>query len=275
MAFRDRLNRAGDGVVAGYDRPMASIDRDRLVAYLDDYLDARCGADYCPNGLQVEGRTEVRKVVTGVSACLELFERAERAQADAVLVHHGIFWKGMPYPLTGVQFRRVESLVRSGINLVAYHLPLDRHPELGNNALAARAFGLLDVEPFGEYEGLPVGVHGRLPEPLSPADLAARAEEVFGQEPRAVPGGPEEIRSLGMISGAAQQQLWDAVGLGLDAFLTGEASEWVMNVAREAGVHYLACGHYATERLGVRALGEHLADRFGLEVVFVDVPNPV
>ena len=254
---------------------MTTIDRDRLVAYLDDYLDARRGGDFGPNGLQVEGRPEVRKVVTGVSSCLELFERAGERGADAVLVHHGIFWTGMPYRLTGVQFRRVEALIRHGINLLAYHLPLDRHPELGNNALAARAFGLVDVEPFGEYEGVPVGVHGRLPEPLSPAALAARAEEIFGQEPQAFAGGPDEIRSLGMISGGAQKELWDAVGLGLDAYLTGEASEWVMNVAREAGVHYLACGHYATERLGVRALGEHLAERFGLEVEFVDVPNPV
>ncbi len=254
---------------------MEAIDRDELVAYLDDLLDAGRGGDYGPNGLQVEGRREVRRLVTGVSACQELFEQAAAAHADAVLVHHGLFWSGMPYPLVGVRFRRVAALIENGLNLIAYHLPLDRHPELGNNALGARAFGLTDLVPFAEHEGLPIGFHGRFPEPLSAEGLVERCRAVYDQEPRVFAGGPARVATLGIVSGGAQKELYAAIDAGLDAFVTGEVSEWVMNLALEAGVHFLAAGHYATERLGVRALGEHLAERFGIETRFVDVPNPV
>jgi len=246
-----------------------------LVAYLDDLLDARSGRDYGPNGLQVAGRQEVRKMVTGVSACRELFVRAREAGADAVLVHHGLFWEGLPRTLTGFQYERVAELVRSGMSLVAYHLPLDRHPELGNNALAARAFGLEDLAPFALHEGLPVGWKGRFPEPIPAAELLARCRRVYGQEPLAFAGGPNSVATLGIVSGGAQRELYDAIAEKLDAYLTGEVSEWVMNVAREAGIHYLAAGHYATERLGIRALGDHLRERFGIAAEFVDVPNPV
>ena len=251
-----------------------SVDRDELIAFLDDVLDAE-GDDYGPNGLQVEGRREIEKVVTGVSSCLELFERAEEVGAQAVMVHHGIFWYGMPYPLTGVQYRRTAVLVRAGISLIAYHLPLDRHPELGNNAIAAKQFGLVDREPFGEAKGQPVGFAGRFPEPVPLRDLLSRCFQVYGQEPLAFTAGPDPVSSLGIISGGGQKDLHRAIDAGLDAYVTGEASEWVMNLAREAGIHYLAAGHYATERLGIRALGEHVAKRFGVEVEFVDVPNPV
>lgn len=246
-----------------------------LAAYLDEYLEARRGTDYGPNGLQVEGRGTVRKVVTGVSACTELFERAEAAGADAVLVHHGLFWQGLDLTLTGFRYRRVAVLIRSGMSLLAYHLPLDRHPEVGNNAVAARAFGLVEVEPFGEHAGLPVGCRGRFSQLVGGADLAALCRQVFGQEPLAFLGGREPIGTVGLISGGAQRELYQAIAAGLDAYVTGEASEWVMNVAREAGIHYLAAGHYATERLGVQALGDHLRRRFGLAVEFIDVPNPV
>lgn len=254
---------------------MTAIGRDDLVAYLDELLDSPRQPDFGPNGLQVEGRSEVRKVVTAVSACREVFARAAAAGADAVLVHHGLFWNGMPYVLTGVQHGRVAALIENGLSLLAYHLPLDRHPELGNNALAARAFGLVEIAPFAPYEGEPIGFAGRFPEPIAAAELVARCERVYGQPPLAFAAGPDPVRSLGIVSGGAQKELWEAVAAGLDAYVTGEASEWVMNVAREAGVHYLAAGHYATERLGVRALGEHLAERFGIEAEFVDVPNPV
>ena len=251
------------------------VDRDELVAYLDRLLDSPRQADFGPNGLQVEGRREVRKVVTAVSACREVFERAAAAGADLVLVHHGLFWKGMSYTLTGVQYRRVAALIENGLSLVAYHLPLDRHAELGNNALAARGFGLEEIEPFAPYEGEPIGFRGRFPEAIPAAELLARCERVYGQPPLAFPAGPERVATLGIVSGGAQKELWSAIGDGLDAYLTGEASEWVMNVAREAGIHYLAAGHYATEVLGIRALGEHVAERFGIAAEFVDVPNPV
>jgi len=254
---------------------MSGVGLADLVAYLDDLLDARNGRDYGPNGLQVEGREEVRRVATGVSACRELFERAAAAGADDVLVHHGLFWEGMPRTLTGFQYRRVAELVRAGMSLVAYHLPLDRDPTYGNNALAARAFGLAELQPFAVHEGLPIGFWGRFPEPVAAEELVRRCAAVYGQEPLAFLGGPERVTTLGIVSGGAQREVHDAIAAGLDAYITGEASEWVMNVAREAGIHYLAAGHYATERLGVRALGEHLTERFGLAVEFIDVPNPV
>ena len=246
-----------------------------LIAYLDQCLDASRGRDYGPNGLQVEGKEEIRKVVTGVSACHELFVRAREAGADAVMVHHGLFWEGMPRTLTGFQYRRVAELIRGEMSLIAYHLPLDRHPELGNNALAGRAFGLADLEPFGLHEGLPIGCKGRFPEPVAASELVLRCRRVYGQEPLAFLTGPDPVKSLGIISGGAQREVYDAIADGLDAYITGEVSEWVMNVSREAGIHYLAAGHYATERLGIRALGEHLAEKFGLEAEFIDVPNPV
>ncbi len=252
----------------------SSVNRDALVSHLDEYLDSR-GRDYGPNGLQVEGREEIRKVVTGVSACRELFVRAREAGADAVLVHHGLFWEGMPRTLTGFQYRRVAELIRGEMSLIAYHLPLDRHAEVGNNALAGRRFGLAGLEPFGLHEGLPIGFKGRFPSPIPAAELVERCRQVYGQEPLAFLSGPDPVRSLGIISGGAQRELYDAITDGLDAYITGEVSEWVMNVAREAGIHYLAAGHYATERLGIRALGEHLAERFGIEAEFIDVPNPV
>ncbi len=255
--------------------PNAGVDRDRLVVYLRDLLASDEGKDYGPNGLQVEGRPRIRRLITGVSACLELFERARQAGADAVLVHHGIFWTGSPRQLTGMQYRRVRELIAGGINLLAYHLPLDRHPELGNNALAARAFGLEGREPFASHQGADIGFQGRFVPPIPAAELARRCAEIFGREPLAFLDGPDPVASLGLVSGGAQREFHQAIAAGLDAYITGEVSEWVMNVAREEGVHFLAAGHYATERLGVRALGEHLAEHFGLEVEFIDVPNPV
>jgi len=251
------------------------MDRDTLVRYLDDTLQAHEGADYCPNGLQVEGRNEVRKVVTGVSACLELFEKAQKAGADAVLVHHGLFWHGAPYPITGLHYRRIAALVRNGINLLAYHLPLDRHPELGNNALAAKALGLQDLETFGTYKGLPVGLGGHFREPISPQELVQRAEEFFGQKALAFLEGPDSVTSLALISGGAPKEILRAIDEGYDAYLTGENTEIVMNLAREGHVHFLSCGHYATEVCGIRTLGEHLEEKFGLDVEFIDVPNPI
>lgn len=250
-----------------------TVSRDTLVSHLDQYLDSR-GRDYGPNGLQVEGREEISKIVTGVSACQELFVRAREAGADAVLVHHGLFWEGMPRTLTGFQYRRVAELIRGEMSLIAYHLPLDRHLEVGNNAVAGRQLGLRRIEPFGEHDGLPLGVKGLFPEPVSPEELVERCRGVYGQEPLAYLSGPASISTLGVISGGGQREFYSAIGEGLDAYITGEVTEWVMNVSREARTHYLAAGHYATERLGVRAVGEHLAERFGIEVEFIDVPNP-
>jgi dinuclear metal center YbgI/SA1388 family protein len=255
--------------------PHGELSIQELVAHCDALLDVHASRDFGPNGLQVEGRRPVRRIVTGVSACLELFERARDAAADAVFVHHGLFWDGAPRQLTGFQYRRVACLVEAGIHLVAYHLPLDRHPELGNNALAAKGLGLYSIEPFAPVEGVPIGFRGRYPESIAPEAFVERCTKLFGGPPLAFLGGPPEVATVGIVSGGAQREVHQAIAAGLDAYVTGEASEWVMNVAREAGIHYLAAGHYATERLGIRALGEHLGERFGLDHEFIDVPNPV
>lgn len=246
-----------------------------LAEHLDQLLDASRDKDFGPNGLQVDGRRPIRHIATGVSACSELFERARDAGADAVLVHHGLFWEGLPRQLTGAQYRRVATLIDAGMALLAYHLPLDRHAELGNNVLAAKRLGLYSLEPFGLYQGIPIGYRGRYPEPLPSHELVDRLRLTFEREPLAFLSGPDPISTVGIISGGAQGELYQAIAAGLDAYVTGEASEWVMNVARENRIHYFACGHYATERLGIRALGEHLAERFGLAHDFIDVPNPV
>lgn len=253
----------------------SSVRRGDLIAYLDRLLDARSFSDYGPNGLQVQGKDPIRKITTAVSACLELFERSAELGADAILVHHGIFWKGLPLEVTGIRHARLEALIRNDLNLIGYHLPLDAHPEYGNNALGARGLGCEELEPFAQFEGRAIGFHGRLAEPLDADQFIDRCAEVFGGEPSAFLAGPEAVQSVGIVSGGGSKALYDAIDLGLDAFITGEPNEWVMNVANEAGIHFVAAGHYRTEVLGVRALGEHLADRFELEVEFIDIPNPV
>jgi dinuclear metal center YbgI/SA1388 family protein len=252
-----------------------AVPRHHLVGYLDTLLDAATGTDYCPNGLQVEGREEIRRMVTGVSVCRELFERAIALEADAILVHHGLFWSGDEQRLVGILRQRVKLLLDAEISLLAYHLPLDRHAEYGNNILAARNFGIEAPEPFGKHEGRSIGFAGLLPAPLTCEEFEQRCAAVFGQPPIVASGGGGAIRTAAFVSGAAEGLFREAISRGYDAYVTGEISEWVMNVARESGVHFFAAGHYATERLGIAALGEHLAEQFGLAVEFVDVPNPV
>lgn len=252
----------------------ATVDRDHLTHYLAELLDTASGGDWCPNGLQVEGRAEIRHLVTGVSACQALFEQAETLGADAVLVHHGLFWDGAPISLTGIMGRRVRTLIKADLSLFAYHLPLDRHLDHGNNAVAARDLGLVDLVPFAEAKGMPVGVSGRFASPVGIDDLIDRTHRLYQQTPLHFPGGGEEVSSVAVVSGGSADYIQLAIDTGLDAFITGEPREWVMNLAREAGIHVLTAGHYATERIGPRALGEHLADQFGIKVTFVDVPNP-
>jgi dinuclear metal center YbgI/SA1388 family protein len=252
------------------------MQRHELVAYLDALLSSVGWPDFGPNGLQVEGASEIHHVVTGVSACEELFVRAAELEAQAVLVHHGLLWDNAPTPITGFRQRRLRQLFAADLNLLAYHLPLDAHAELGNNALAARALGLTELTPFAQYKGRPIGWQGRFAPALPLATLVERCRHLFeDREPLVFAKGPDPVRSLGIVSGGAQGEVYQAISAGLDAYLTGEVSEWVMNVASENRITFLSCGHYATERLGIRALGEQLAAHCGLEVTFVDVPNPV
>jgi dinuclear metal center YbgI/SA1388 family protein len=249
---------------------------EELVAYLDHYLDATRFPDYGPNGLQVDGKSTVETLVTGVSACGELFDRAAEIGADAILVHHGLFWDSSPSALTGVQYRRVAQLISSNTSLIAYHLPLDAHGEIGNNALAARQLELEELQPFGDSKGNSIGFRGSFSQPISAKELGARCRHLFGQEPLLLGAvSSARLQNVAIVSGGAQSLLHQAIREGLDAFITGEASEWVTNLSREAGICYVAAGHYATERLGVQALGEHLKRAFGIRVDFVDIPNPV
>jgi dinuclear metal center YbgI/SA1388 family protein len=247
-----------------------------VIAFLDGLLEPEAFEDYGPNGLQVPGSAHVSTVVTGVSAQLELFERAARVGAELVLVHHGILWDFQPLRVTAEQAARLRTLLCADIALAAYHLPLDAHPVHGNNALLAQGLGCADLTPFGMHRGRPIGVAGRFAgEGLQAAELFARVQALTGQQPLVLGAGPERVRSMGIVSGAGADSLPEAIEQGLDAFMTGEPREHVMADAREAGVHYLAAGHYATETLGIRRLGELLAERFSIRHEFIDIPNPV
>lgn len=246
-----------------------------IVAFVDDLLDSAEWDDYGPNGLQVPGPEETRRVATGVSAHLELFRRAAAAQADLVLTHHGLFWDFHPRALTPQMKARLEVLFESDIALAGYHLPLDAHPDVGNNALICTSLGFERGEPFGSARGRPVGFVGRSAEGIPAEELVRRCSALFGQDPLVFDAGPELVRSIGVVSGAAASSVAEAAAAGLDAFLTGEPAEHVMADAREARLHFIAAGHYATETLGIRRVGELVAERFGVEHVFIDVPNPV
>ncbi len=248
---------------------------DEVVGALDRELEAAPQADFCPNGLQVEGRGEVTRVVVGVTACLELFEAARVRRAELVVVHHGIFWNGWEPRIKGAMRRRLVALLDAGISLAAYHLPLDRHPVLGNNAQIADRLGLSDRTGIAPYRGVPVGMIGNLAEPVPAHRFEARVAEVFGTAPRVFPFGPETVRRVAVLSGKGDHDLPAAIDAGADAYLTGEAGVSTRETAREAGIHYLAAGHHATERFGVMALGKFLEERFGLPWDFVEVENPV
>jgi dinuclear metal center YbgI/SA1388 family protein len=251
-------------------------DRDAIVSFLDELLDSPGFPDYGPNGLQVPGAERVESVVTGVSAHLELFEQAAATGAQLVLCHHGIVWGARPQAIDVQAKRRLQALFEADMSLVAYHLPLDAHPEVGNNALTCAALGLEPAERIGSHEGRPIGFVGRSADGVPLAELRERCVRAFGgREPLIQGAGPEVVHSLGVISGAAAGYLGEAVALGLDGFLTGEPSEHSMADARENGLHFIAAGHYATETFGVRRLGELIAERFGVEHRFIEVPNPV
>jgi dinuclear metal center YbgI/SA1388 family protein len=246
-----------------------------IITTLDELLSANEFEDLGPNGLQVPGTPEVTKVVTGVSARRELHERAVELGAELVLVHHGLFWKFHPTGLTPLLAERLRPLFKHDINLAAYHLPLDAHPVHGNNALLARALGCTEIEPFGAYKGRQIGARGRFEAPIGEAELHARVRKATGREPLLLGGRTEPIGSIGIVSGSAADSLHEASAAGLDAFLTGEPREHITADAEELGMTFVAAGHYATETFGVRALGDLLAERFGIEHVFVELQNPV
>lgn len=249
--------------------------RDQIIGLWDELLSPGGFEDYCPNGLQFPGAREVGIVATAVSANRETIERAIEAGAQMLLCHHGLFWSGMPREVTQAMKGRLAPLFAADMSLAAYHLPLDAHPELGNNALLCRLMGFERAEAFAEHRGAAVGFVGRSAEGIPLGGLVEHLTGALGREPLVQGQGPELVRSIGVVTGAGAEHLRDAAALGLDAFITGEPAEWAMAEAAEAGVHFIAAGHYATETLGVRRLGDLTAERLGVEHVFIDAPNPV
>jgi len=249
--------------------------RDELLAYLSSYLKVDDYRDYGPQGLQVEGRERVERIVTGVSANRDLIEAAINAGAEMILVHHGLFWDGDSPVLRGWRRNRIALLLRHEITLAGYHLCLDAHPDVGNNALAARELGLEHLTPWVKHQNQYIGWRGVWPEPLELEEAVARVNRLYGAQSLVLPGNRPAISHVGIVSGGAQREIFRAVEDGLDLFITGEASEFVMSAAREGGTHFIASGHHNTERIGIKALGEHLSREFDVAHEFIDIPNPV
>ncbi len=253
-----------------------SLKRQALLDYIDNYLEVSLFKDYAPNGLQVEGREEVQTIVCGVTASLSLIEQAVSLNADALIVHHGYFWKGEREVITGLKKKRIAKLLEHDINLLAYHLPLDCHKLIGNNASIASELSMIDVkaEDIGKNKNLLW--HGQLQASMSPEDFLTLCQKHYSPISLHLPAmHNREIKKIAWCSGAAQDYIEQAAALGVDAFLSGEVSERTTHLARELDVHYFACGHHATERQGIKSLGHHLADKFQLDCHFIDIPNPV
>lgn len=250
------------------------LELSTLVAYCDNLLEKDRFHDYCPNGLQIQGKDAVARLVCGVTATQALIDEAIVQQADAILVHHGFFWKGEDPCLLGMKQRRIKALLQHDISLLAYHLPLDAHPLYGNNAQLAHLLNISVEGTFGESNP-PIGLYGKLSQPLDVAAMVGLLQKQLDRTPQHIEGGSETIHSVAWCTGAAQGYIEQAAFLGADAFISGEISEQTVHVAREMGIHYFAAGHHATEMGGVRAMAQHLGEEFDLESQFINIPNPV
>lgn len=252
-----------------------SIGRQALMDTLTEWLRPQDFQDFCPNGLQVEGRTDIARIVTGVTASQALIDRAIEHQADAILVHHGYFWKGENPSLVGMKQRRIKSLLAHDINLIAYHLPLDAHPDLGNNVGLGQALQLADLQPVEAQPPRGILYQGNNQQPVSFEQMTHRVSRAVQRELIAsVCGGDHLVRKVAICTGGGQGYIEQAADIGADLFISGEISEQTVHVARERSIHYIAAGHHATERFGARALGQRLATEFSLNVEFIDIDSP-
>jgi dinuclear metal center YbgI/SA1388 family protein len=251
-----------------------ALDVLQLQSELDSLLNPGAFRDYCPNGLQVEGTREIKKLVTGVTASQALIKAAIENDADALLVHHGYFWRGEDPAIVGLKRARVNLLLENNVSLFAYHLPLDAHPDLGNNTQLAKLLGFKVADQTGPQGETPLVWLGETSNTLSANSLAEHLQSKLGRKPVWVSGGDREVSKVAWCTGAAQNFFEIAVASGVDAYITGEISEPSAHIAREAGVHFYAAGHHATERYGVQAVGLHLADQFGIEHQFIEIDNP-
>ena len=248
----------------------------QIVNYCNELLQVQDFTDYCPNGLQVEGAAEVNRIICGVTACQQLIDAAIEHKADALLVHHGYFWKGEAAAITGIKKNRISRLLQHDISLLAYHLPLDAHETYGNNVELGRQLGINVAGSISQGPARGLLWHGVLPEPMSPARLSQHIHARLDRQPLHLPAASkQEIRTIGWCTGGAQGYIEQAADLGLDAYISGEVSEQTFHLAHERDIHYFAAGHHATESYGVQALGAHLADHFQLNWEFVDISNPV
>lgn len=254
-----------------------SIEREELLAYVNNTLEPDLFTDYCPNGLQVEGAAVIQKLAAGVTASQALLDRAVEWGADAVLVHHGYFWKGEPSPVVGIKRNRLHTLLVNDINLLAYHLPLDAHPEYGNNARLGvlMGFPVAAQGPLQPTAARSIGNVASYEAPIAMGELLDRLTQVTAREPLHVGDPNRSIERVAWCTGGAQGYIEQAVAIGADVFVTGEASEQTVHIAREAGIEFVSAGHHATERYGVQALGEHLADKFKLDYRYFEIDNPV
>ncbi|NLY63808.1 MAG: Nif3-like dinuclear metal center hexameric protein [Alcaligenaceae bacterium] len=259
---------------------MSEIFTQDLVKWLDENLKPHLYQDYAPNGLQVQGKSLIKKVILGVTASQALLEKAIEHRADAVIVHHGWFWKNEDVRIVGTKYQRLALAIRHEINVIGYHLPLDAHPEWGNNAQLAK---VLDLQPFYDEQGLPqtcgkgglVWTGSVASGELTLTELGVLISQRLEREPLLIGDKNKKIKKVAWCTGGAQGWFQDAIEAGADAYITGEASEQVFHLAQETGAAFISAGHHATERYGIQALGNALIDRFGIEALFVDIPNPV
>jgi dinuclear metal center YbgI/SA1388 family protein len=255
---------------------MDSAIRDEIVSYLNDYLQVDAFKDYAPNGMQVIGRPEVKRIALGVSANLECFRLAAQQRADMLIAHHGMFWENMPREIGAMMKSRLKLLFEHDITLLGYHLPLDAHPVVGNNALWLARLGFeLEGIDLGYFHGRAIGAIGLSPKRQTLLDMVEQIEQIAGAIPRVYAYGPQTVRRLGVVTGGGQGNLIEAIARGCDTFLTGEVGEPTEGIAREEGINFIAAGHYNSEKIGVQALGDLLKAQFGVETFFCDVPNAV
>lgn len=251
------------------------ISNQELLRYMDELLQAKIIEDYCPNGLQVQGKEEIHTIVSGVTACQALLDKAVEVNADAIIVHHGYFWRGESPVVAGIAYNRISTLIKNNINLFTYHLPLDLHPKYGNNVMLGKVLDIkiVDRKPLIGYEDLTT--IGEFKQPVSGNELAELLEIKLQRKPLYVKGSSKPIKRVAWCTGAAQNYIIEAASYDVDAYITGEISEQTFHLANELGIHFYAAGHHATEIYGVKALSEHIADKFKLQHHFIDVDNPV
>lgn len=253
---------------------MTMLERNQLIDFLQTELQTDSIKDYCPNGLQVEGKHAIKKIVTGVTASQALIDAAITAQADAILVHHGYFWKGEAAEITGMKKRRLQSLLQHDINLLAYHLPLDVHPTLGNNAQLGKLMKLQNITPLMALEPKGIVMQGNFAAEQTASQVQLQLEQLLKRKVLLHQGGESKITKVAWCTGGGQGYIEQAVTAGAQLFITGEVSEQTIHVSRELGIHFIAAGHHATERYGIKALGEYVAQHFAVDVEFIDIDNP-